>query len=116
MKKFVVLFCLPAAAIADWMASVDEATRKEQTEKLMQEWNEWLAAHESSVVDKGLPLGKTKRVDANGITDMKNDLNWYLVVQAESQEAAAEMFTDHPHILQIPSAYVQVMGTAGMGM
>jgi hypothetical protein len=109
MKKFFVLFCIPAAAIADWMTNVDEATRTEQSNKMMEEWNEWMKAHEGAILDKGLPLGKTKRVDANGITDTKNDLNWYLVVEAESHEAAAEMFSAHPHIVAIPSAYVEVM-------
>lgn len=116
MKKFFVLFGIPAAAIQEWMTTVDEATRKEQTEKLMHDWNEWMAAHEDVIVDKGLPLGKTKRVDANGVSDGKNDLNWYLIVEAESHEAAADMFKDHPHIVQIPSAYAEVMGTQGMGM
>jgi hypothetical protein len=109
MKKFVALFCIPAAAIQEWMSNVDEATRKEQTDKMMQEWNDWMAAHEGMVLDKGLPLGKTKRVDANGITDITNDLNWYLVFEAESHEAAAELFKNHPHIVAIPTAYVEVM-------
>jgi hypothetical protein len=109
MKKFFVTFSIPAASIQEWMASVDEATRKEQTEKMMQEWNDWMAAHAGAILDKGLPLGKTKRVDVSGVTDTKNDLNWYLVVEAESHEAAADMFKDHPHIKEIPSAYVEVM-------
>jgi hypothetical protein len=45
MKKFVVLFSMPAAMIQQWMETVDEATRKEQSDKMMVEWNEWIAAH-----------------------------------------------------------------------
>ena len=116
MKKFFVLFCIPAQAIQDWITTVDEATRKEQTDKMMQEWQAWMTAHESAVIDKGLPLGKTKRVDVNGVTDIKNDLNWYLVVEAESHDAAAQMFVGHPHIVQIPGAYVQVMDASRQGM
>jgi hypothetical protein len=91
-----------------------KSKRKEQTDDLMKQWNEWMSTHKDAVVDAGLPLGKTKRVTAEGVTDAKNDLNWYLIVQAESQEAAAEMFVTHPHLVMIPSAYAEVMGTEGM--
>lgn len=116
MNKYVVLFGIPAAAIQDWMAKVSEEERKAQMDKMMTDWNEWMAAHESSILDKGLPLGKTKRVDANGASDTKNDLNWYLVVQAESHQAAADMFVGHPHLVQIPTAYAEVMDANMKGM
>jgi hypothetical protein len=111
MKKFFVLFCVPAAAIADWMATIPEETRKEQSDKMMQDWMGWMTTHESVILDKGLPIGKTKRVTSEGVTDTKNDLNWYLVIEAESHEAAAELFKDHPH-LQIPTAYIEVMDSS----
>jgi hypothetical protein len=44
---------------------------------------------------------------SEGVADARNDVNWYLVVEAESHEAAAEIFKDHPH-LQIPSAYIDI--------
>jgi hypothetical protein len=116
MNKYFVLFCIPAGAIQDWMTKVDEATRKEQSDKMMQDWNTWMTDHASSILDKGLPLGKTKRVEGGTITDIKNDLNWYLVVTADSHEAAAEMFKDHPHLVQIPSSYVEVMDSNRTGM
>jgi hypothetical protein len=108
MKKFFVLFCIPAKAIQDWMATVDEATRKEQSDTMMHDWQKWMIEHDKIILDKGLPLGKTKCVSADGITDTKNDLNWYLVVQADSHEEAAKIFEGHPH-LQIPSSYIEVM-------
>ncbi len=107
MKKFFVLFSIPAAAIQKWVAEVDEATRTTQTNEMMQAWQKWMAEHESMILDKGLPVGKTKRVTSEGIAEARNDVNWYLVVEAESDEAAAEMFKDHPH-LQIPSAYIDI--------
>lgn len=116
MKKFVAIFCLPASAIAQWMATVDEATRKEQSDKLMQEWKQWAADHKDSIVDEGLPLGKTKRVNKDGVTDTKNDLNWMMVVQAESHDAAAALFLGHPHLVTIPDSYVEVMDASRGGM
>lgn len=113
--KFFVTFNIPSASIQEWMSTVDEATRKEQTEKMMADWKTWMEDHKDSIVDPGLPVGKTKRVTKAGIADAKNDLNWFLIVEADSQDAAADMFKDHPH-LQIPSCYIDVSGTAGMGM
>ncbi|MDB5265916.1 MAG: hypothetical protein JWM39_629 [Parcubacteria group bacterium] len=116
MNKYFVLFGIPAASIQEWMTNVDEATRKEQMDKMMIDWETWMTAHADAILDKGLPLGKTKRVDANGVSDIKNDLNWYLLVQAESHEAAAAMFVGHPHLVEIPSAYAEIMDANRMGM
>lgn len=115
MKKFFVLFCIPAAAIQEWMATVDEATRTQQTQEMMQSWQKWLADHESMVVDHGLPLGKTKRVTKDGVADARNDLNYYIMVEAESHEAAANMFVGHPH-LDIPTSYIEVIDASRPGM
>ncbi|HEX8993864.1 MAG TPA: hypothetical protein VF803_01275 [Candidatus Paceibacterota bacterium] len=115
MKKYVALFCIPQAAIQDWMKNVDEATRKEQSDSMMRQWQEWMDSHESVILDKGLPLGKTKRITSSGITDIKNDLNWYLVIEAESHDAAAELLKDQPH-LDIPSAYIEVMDASHQPM
>jgi hypothetical protein len=35
-------------------------------------------------------------------------LNWYSIVEAESHDAAAKLFSDNPH-LQIPQAFIEVM-------
>ena len=56
----------------------------------------------TSIVESGGPLGKTKRADAKGITDVRNNLAAYVIVQAESQEAAAKMFLNHPHFTIFP--------------
>lgn len=115
MKKFFVLFCIPAAAIQEWMTKVDEKTRKEQSDKMMQDWKTWMETHKASIVDGGMPIGKTKRVTKDGAMDAKNDINWYLVVEANSHEAAAAMFAGHPH-LQIPTAYIDVSDASRPGM
>lgn len=115
MNKYFVLFGIPSAAMQDWMTNTDEATRKEQTDKLMQDWQAWMTGHASVIVDKGLPLGKTKRVTAEGVADTRNDLNWYLVVEAESHEAAANLLKGHPH-LQITTSYIEVMDASRPGM
>ena len=116
MNKYVAIFCIPAAAMQDWMTSVDEATRKEQSDQLMNDWKVWLAAHKDAVVEEGLPLGKTKRVSKGGVEDLKNDMNWFMIVQAESHDAAAELVRSNPHVQMIPSSYVEVMDANFTGM
>ena len=110
MKKFFVAFCIPAAAVADWMKNVSEEERKKQTAEMMGSWHKWMEVHKSVFADgQGFPLGKTKRVTKEGIADVKNDLNWYVVVKADSHEAAVDLFKDHPQVIDIPSAYIEVV-------
>ena len=116
MKKFFVLFCIPAQAMTDWMTKVPEAERKTQMDQMMADWKTWADAHKDAIVDNGGPLGKTKRVTKDGVTDVKNDLNYYMIIQADSHEAAAELIKDNPHVQMIPSAYVEVMDATPRGM
>jgi hypothetical protein len=58
-------------------------------------------------------LGKTKKVSMSGIEDTRNGLMLSSYVQAESPEAAAEIFKNHPH-LGIPGATIEVMETREM--
>jgi hypothetical protein len=58
--------------------------------------------------------GKTKRVTSNGVADTRNDIILYSVVEAESHEAAARAFENHPH-LQIPQSSVEIMEIRPMG-
>ena len=79
----------------------------------MGEWQAWMKKHKASFADQGGPAGKTKRVAASGVTDTKNDIGGYSVVQAESYEAAAALFRDNPH-LSMPGATVEVMEIMAM--
>jgi hypothetical protein len=65
--------------------------------------------HKASVVVQGGPLGKTKRVSTQGISDTKNNMTGYVVVSAESHEAAAKLFEKHPHFTIFPGDAVEIM-------
>ena len=77
--------------------------------KGMQAWNDWMAKHAASVVEGGGPLGKTKRADAKGVSDVRNDMAAYVIVQAETHEAAAKLFVNHPHFTIFPGEAVDIM-------
>jgi hypothetical protein len=52
----------------------------------------WMDDNKASLADRGAPVGKNKRIDTNGIKDVKNDVCGYSIVQAESADAAAMIF------------------------
>jgi hypothetical protein len=110
MKKFLVLYRMDMAEMQKMMASTNEEERK----KGMAKWEAWMKKNMSSMADRGGPVGKTKRVAASGISDTRNDIGGYSIVQAESQEAAAELFADSPH-LTMPGATAEVMEIMPMG-
>jgi hypothetical protein len=58
---------------------------------------------------KGGMVGRTKRVTKDGIADAQNDVCGYVVVEADSIEAAAKLFENHPHFSIFPGDAVDIM-------
>lgn len=109
MKRFVAIYLgSPATSASKW-AALDEATRKQRQEAGMKAWGEWMVKHQSAVVETGGPLGKTKRIAPEGVSDTRNAITGYVVVQAESHDAAAKMFVGHPHFSIFPGEAVEIM-------
>lgn len=106
MKNFTVIYMAPASTIEEWMKK-PEAERKEAETKMKVEWDEWVASHKDAILNT-IALGKTKRVSASGVEDVKNDMMMSSYVQGESAEAVAELFKDHPHFT-IPGATIEIM-------
>jgi hypothetical protein len=86
-----------------------EEQRKANDMKGMDAWMKWVQDHQSSIVEGGGPLGRTKRVTKDGIADVRNNLGAYTIVEAQSQEDAAKMFLDHPHFTIFPGDGVEIM-------
>jgi hypothetical protein len=111
MKKFMVLYLAPKAEYEKAMGSFTPEDQK----KGMDAWMAWIGAHKAALVDEGAPLGKTKRVDAKGVSDTKNEVGGYSIVQADSHDAAARIFgQDHPHLKMMPGAWIEVMEIVDM--
>ncbi len=110
--KFLVLYLAPAAAIADW-AKTDPAIRQPAEQKMQAEWRQWMSEHASMILSAEAG-GKTKRVTGAGVADAKNDIMLISFVEAESHEAAAKAFENHPH-LQIPQSSIEVMAVRPVG-
>lgn len=104
--KFFVMYQMPHAGLDEWL-KLPEEERKGQEQQMHSEWNAWMAIHTAAITETA-GVGKPKRVTKNGIDDARNDLMMYSFVEAESLEAAADMFKDHPHF-GIPGASIDVM-------
>jgi len=107
MKRFLVTYLAPASVIDDWKKT-DPGTRKAAEEKMQTDWKKWMSDHSNIFADVGAGVGKTTAVTQKGISDRRNEVMLYSVVQAESHEAAAKSFEGHPH-LQIPQSSIEVM-------
>lgn len=110
MKKFLAIYLgsLQPGAFQEWNA-MGEAERKQRQRSGMEAWMRWGKEHEASIVDTGTPLGKTKRVDASGVSDTRNMLTGYVIIEAQSHEAAARLFASHPHFSIFPGEAVEIM-------
>jgi hypothetical protein len=110
MQKFVALYTGSASASeqAKWN-ELDEQTRKQREDAGMKAWHEWGVKHARSIVDPGSPLGRTKRIGRDGVSDIRNSVVGYVIVQAESHEAAAKLFEGHPHFAIFPGDSVEIM-------
>lgn len=94
--------------VAEWRKNMTPETQA-QMQQGMQEWGKWIETYKDSIIYDGAPLGKTKKVNKQGVSDTRNDMGAYVVVKAESHEDAAKMFENHPHFMIFPGDRVEVM-------
>jgi hypothetical protein len=91
-----------------WNA-LPEGERNAKAQQGMAAWHGWVEKHKGAIVEMGGPLGKTKKVDASGIADITNAMTGFTVIRAESQEAAAKLFENHPHFAIFPGQSIEIM-------
>ena len=110
MKKFLAIYTGSASseAMKQWY-QLSEEDRNAREKAGMEAWGKWLESKQGQIVDVGTPLGKTKRISKKGIEDIKNQMAAYAIVLAESHEAAAKLFENHPHFSIFPGEAVEVM-------
>lgn len=110
MTNFLAVFIgTPAGFERSSWNKLDPAARAERQAAGMQAWGKWVETHSSSIVLLGGPLGKTKSVSPDGVADIRNAMAGYVVVSAETHDAAARMFENHPHFTIFPGDSVEVM-------
>jgi hypothetical protein len=110
MKKFLAIYIGTEAGLerSRWK-DLDEQQRKARDKAGVEAWMSWGTTHSAAIVDQGNPLGKTKRASPNGVENIKNSMTGYVIIQAESHEAAAKLFENHPHFTIFPGDSVEIM-------
>lgn len=103
MKKYLAVYFGGASS------EEKKEMSSEFQQKMMEEWGLWAQRYADAILDGGAPLGKTKQADRFGVSDTKNAITSYAIVQAESHEAATEMFTTNPHVTLFPNNRIEVM-------
>jgi hypothetical protein len=94
--------------MARWEALSENERQRRQAQGVAA-WKKWASDNAAAIVEMGGPLSRTKLVASGGITDIRNNLAAFTIVQAESQEAAARLFLNHPHFTIFPGEGVEVM-------
>ena len=108
MKRFLAIYTGSTAAMAKWN-SMPEDELKERQATGVKEWHAWVERNTASIIDIGAPLGRTKSISSAGVTDVRNNMTAFTLVQADSHEAAAKLFENHPHFTIFPGDAIEVM-------
>ena len=108
MKKFIAIYLGSPEAMNKW-ANLSDAAKKDRQKEGVKVWHSWVDKNSKLITDVGSTLGKTKRVDQKGITDTKNLMTAYTIVEAETHEQAAQLFLNHPHFQIFPGDGIEIM-------
>lgn len=106
-KKFLVLYMASEGDFDKVMSEMANITPEEQKES-MEEWKGWMKSI-GGVVDMGSALGKTKRVTSDDISDMRNEIGGYSIIEADDHEEAAKKMQDSPHFTMMPAGWIEIM-------
>ena len=107
-KKFIALYLAPTSAIEQMKKATPEEMKAG-----MADWMKWAHDNQKAIIDVGAPLGKTKRINAAGVSDTKNGITGYSLLQGESLDAVSAIFDGHPH-LRMPGALIEVLECISM--
>lgn len=108
MPRFLAVYTINSEDLASFRR-LSKAEQDAVDAKGIAQWMAWEERHAAVILDRGGMVGKTTRVTKQGIAQATNPFCGYLVVEAETAEAAAKLFQDHPHITVFPGDGVDIM-------
>jgi hypothetical protein len=108
MKNYLCVFTGTPASMDAWQTIPAEERQRREREG-MAGWKKWAEDNGPRIAEMGGPLSRTKRVSREGVSDIRNNLAAFTIVQAESQDEAARLFLQHPHFTLFPGDGVEVM-------
>jgi hypothetical protein len=108
MPRFFAVYTMKPEDLAQFRAL--PKTEQEAVDAVgTKQWVEWEKTNAASFPDRGGMVGKTRRVTKDGISDAQNAICGYIVVEAETIDAAARLFENHPHFTIFPGDGVDIM-------
>ena len=108
MPRFLAVYIMSPESLARFMA-LPKAEQDAVDAAGVPQWEAWEARNAPSFPDRGVMVGKTLRVSRDGIAPAVNAICGYLVVEAQTIEAAAQIFENHPHFSVFPGDSVDIM-------
>lgn len=108
MPRFLAIYTMQPESLARFRA-LTKAEQDAIDSRGLPLWTDWESKHAASFADRGGMVGKTLRVTRAGTAPATNDICGYLTVEAESIEAAARIFENHPHLTVFPGDTIDIM-------
>ncbi|WP_160857209.1 hypothetical protein [Shinella kummerowiae] len=108
MPRFLAVYTIKPEDVASFR-SLPKAEQDAIDAIGVKQWAAWEERNAASILDRGGMVGKTTRITKDGVTKAVNPFCGYLVVEAETADAAARLFHDHPHITVFPGDGVDIM-------
>jgi hypothetical protein len=108
MAKFLVIYNSPVT-----YSEQMEMSTPDDMQASMEDWNRWGAKVGSALLDFGLPLGESNRVEGGSAMPGRSEARGYSFLEADSLAAATRMVEDHPHLHQ-PDGWIDVIETLPM--
>jgi len=110
MKKYMLLYTNSKSA-AEHM----EGMSAEDTQKMMQPWNDWKDAVGDALVDFGTPMGNAMNVSMGRSSKSSQMFNGYSILQAENWKEVEKLLMSHP-FYNMEGAGIEVFELMPMGM
>ncbi|WP_171060979.1 hypothetical protein [Poseidonocella sp. HB161398] len=108
MPRFLAVYTMTPEGLASFR-NLPKAEQEAVDANGLRQWKAWEDRNAGSIVDRGGMVGKTTRITKDGIAKAVNPFCGYLVVEAETADAAAALFEGHPHFTVFPGDGVDIM-------
>ncbi|MBH1992075.1 MAG: hypothetical protein I8H86_04240 [Sphingomonadaceae bacterium] len=108
MPRFLAVYTMQPQDLAHFRA-LPKAEQDAIDALGLRQWTDWEEGNIASFPDRGGMVGKTVRVTKDGIAEAVNPFCGYIVVEADSIDAAARLFENHPHFATFPGDGVDIM-------
>jgi len=108
VPRFLAVYTMKPEALTSFR-SLPKAEQDAIDNRGVPLWAAWEKRNAAVILDRGGMVGKTMRATREGVAAAVNSVCGYVVVEADSAEAAATLFLDHPHLTVFPGDGVDIM-------